>query len=615
MTLHHQNPRHFKAVFQTFDDLADGAEGPGRLADLRAELNRRGLDGYIVPRADAHQNEYVPPREERLAWLCGFTGSAGLLVVLKDKAALFVDGRYTLQAPAQVDTSAFTVVPLAQLKPEQWLETHLPKGATLGFDPWRTTLDGRERFAKAVAAAGGILVPVPEDPFDAIWRDRPEPPRAAVRLLDLAIAGEDTPSKLRRVQESLAEQKLDGALISDPHGTAWLFNIRGADVDHTPLPLAWCIVPTSGLPHLFVEHAKLSHPVREVLGAHAHIHATADLEATLAALATGRALRVDQATAPVHLAQIIEGAGGTVNKGADPIGLLKARKNPAEIAGMREAHVRDAVALTRFLAWFEFEAASGTLTEIDAVEALETFRRDTGELSDISFPTIAGAGENGAIVHYRVTRATNRTIHPHELFLLDSGAQYPDGTTDVTRTLAVGMPSEEMRTRYTLVLKGHLALTHAVFPKGITGAQLDPFARQFLWAAGLDFDHGTGHGVGAGLSVHEGPARISQLGHVPLEAGMILSNEPGYYKTGAYGIRIENLVLVEPRSVPGAEKPCLGFTTLTLVPYDRKLIDLSLITVAERGAIDAYHRLVRNALSPLLAGDDLAWLIRATAPL
>lgn len=615
MTVHHQNPRHFKAVFQTFDDLADGAAGPGRLADLRAELKRRGLDGYVIPRADAHQNEYVPAREERLAWLTGFTGSAGLLIVLRDKAALFVDGRYTLQAPAQVETSAFTVVPLSELRPEKWLETHLPKGAVLGFDPWRTTLDGRDRYAKAVAAAGGALLPVPEDPFDAIWTDRPEAPLAPVRLLDLAVAGEDVPAKLLRVQEALAEQKLDGALISDPHGTAWLLNIRGADVDHTPLPLAWCIVPASGRPHLFVEHAKLSAEVREALTAQVELHTTGDLEATLAEVARGRTFRVDQATAPVHLAQIIEDAGGTVNKGADPIALLKACKNPAEIAGMRAAHLRDAVALTRFLAWFEYEVQTGTLTEIDAVEALETFRRDTGELSDISFPTIAGAGENGAIVHYRVTRATNRTIHPHELFLLDSGAQYPDGTTDVTRTVAVGMPSDEMRARYTLVLKGHLALTHAVFPKGITGAQLDPLARQFLWAAGLDFDHGTGHGVGAGLSVHEGPARISQLGHVPLAEGMILSNEPGYYKAGAYGIRIENLVLVEPRSVPGAEKPCLGFTTLTLVPYDRKLIDLSLITVAERGALDAYHRLVRNALSPLLTGDDLAWLVRATAPL
>ncbi|MFG1478399.1 aminopeptidase P family protein [Xanthobacter sp. V4C-4] len=615
MTVHHQTPRVFKAVFQSFEDLADGAAGPGRLADLRAELARRGLDGYVVPRADAHQNEYVPACEERLAWLTGFTGSAGLLVVLADKAALFVDGRYTLQAPAQVDTDAYTVVPLSQLKPEAWIETHLPKGASLGFDPWRTTLDGRDRLAKAVAAAGGILAGLADDPFDAIWRDRPAPPRAPVRLLDLAIAGEDTGSKLRRVQAALTEQRLDGALISDPHGTAWLFNIRGADVAHTPLPLAWCVVPATGLPHLFVEHAKLSRAVREALGPHAHIHGAADLEATLATLAAGQTFRVDQATAPVRLVQVIEAAGGVASKGADPIALLKACKNPAEIAGMRAAHVRDAVALARFLAWFEFESATGKLTEIDAVEALETFRRDTGELSDISFPTIAGAGENGAIVHYRVTRATNRTLHPHELFLLDSGAQYPDGTTDITRTLAVGMPSEDMRARYTLVLKGHLALTLAVFPKGITGAQLDPLARQFLWAAGLDFDHGTGHGVGAGLSVHEGPARISQLGHVPLAEGMILSNEPGYYKTGAYGIRIENLVLVEPRSVPGAEKPCLGFTTLTLVPYDRKLIDLSLVTVAERGAIDAYHRLVRQALSPHLSGDELAWLVRATAPL
>ncbi|MGR7994871.1 aminopeptidase P family protein [Xanthobacter sp. ZOL 2024] len=615
MTLHHPNPHRFKAVFQTFEDLADGAAGPDRLAALRAELARRGLDGYVIPRADAHQNEYVPAREERLAWMTGFTGSAGLLVVLKDEAALFVDGRYVLQAPAQVETSAFSVVPLSELRPEKWLESHLPKGASLGFDPWRTTLDGRDRLAKAVALAGGILVPVPEDPVAALWSDRPPAPREPIRLLDPAIAGETPVAKLRRVQETLREQRLDGLLVSDPHCTAWLLNIRGGDVAHTPLPLAWCVVPADGLPHLFVDHAKFSREVRASVAEHAHIHPASELEATLAALATGRTFRVDQATAPVHLAQVIEGAGGTVDKGADPIALFKASKNPAEIAGMRAAHVRDGVALVRFLAWFEFAALGGRLTEIDVVEALETFRRETGALTDVSFPTIAGAGENGAIVHYRVTRATNRALHPHELFLLDSGAQYPDGTTDITRTLAVGMPSEEMRARYTLVLKGHLALTLAVFPSGITGAQLDPLARQYLWAAGLDFDHGTGHGVGAGLSVHEGPARISPLGSVPLAAGMILSNEPGYYKKGAYGIRIENLVLVEPRTVPGAEKPCLGFTTLTLVPYDRKLIDLSLITPAERGAIDAYHRLVRGALTPLLEGDDLAWLIRATAPL
>lgn len=612
---HHSPPRHFKALFQTFEDLADGSAGPARLAALREELTRRGLDGYVVPRADAHQNEYVPPSEERLAWLTGFTGSAGMLVVLADKAALFVDGRYTLQAPAQVDTAVYTVVPLAELSPDKWLETALPKGASLGYDPWRTTIDGRDRFAKAVAKAGGILVAVEEDPLAHIWEDRPQAPAAPVRLLDLSVAGEEPEAKLARVREALEKDGVDAALISDPHGTAWLFNIRGADVDHTPLPLAWCIIARDGPPHIFLDGRKLSPAVRAALTAHARLHPADELDEALAALASGRTVRLDQATAPVRFAELIEKAGGTVSKGADPIAHLKACKNAAEIAGMRAAHVRDGVALARFLTWFDAEAPTGKLTEIDVVEALETFRRQTGQLSDVSFPTISGAGENGAIVHYRVTRTTNRAIHPHELFLLDSGAQYPDGTTDITRTLAVGTPTEAMRRHYTLVLKGHLALGRAVFPSGINGAQLDPLARQFLWAAGLDFDHGTGHGVGAGLSVHEGPARISKLGTVPLAEGMILSNEPGYYRTGAYGIRIENLMLVEPREVEEAEKPCLGFSTLTVVPYDRRLIDLDLIDDRERAQIDAYHAEVRALLAPHLEAHENDWLVAATARL
>lgn len=608
-------PRRFEALFQSFDDLADGSSGPERLAALREELAKRGLDGYVVPRADVHQNEYVPDCEERLAFLTGFTGSAGVCVVLPDQAALFVDGRYTLQAPAQVHADAVTVVPYADMSPENWIEAHLAKGQSLGFDPWRTTLDARDKLAKAVGVVGGILVPVEDDPIDVIWTDRPEPPRAPVRLLDPAIAGEQTGAKLRRVREALLAAKVDGALISDPHATAWLFNIRGADVAHTPLPLAWSIVPAEGPPFLFLDEAKLSEDVRDALSALSHLHPVEDLDETLSAFARNRRVRVDQATCPVRLAGLIDKAGGTIDKGQDPIALLKASKNPAEIAGMRAAHLRDGVALARFLAWLETTAPEGGLTEIDAVEALETFRRESGELTDISFPTIAGAGENGAVVHYRVTRTTNRPIRTGELFLLDSGAQYPDGTTDITRTLAVGRPTDEMRHHYTLVLKGHLAIARAVFPKGVSGSQLDPLARQYLWAAGLDFDHGTGHGVGAGLSVHEGPARISKLGHVALAEGMILSDEPGYYREGSYGIRIENLILVEHRDVKGAEKPCLGFSTLTLVPYERSLIDLDLLDQRERAEIDAYHAQVLEAVAPYLDEAARDYLVGATAPL
>lgn len=603
----------FKSLFQSFQDTADGRAGRARLAALRAELAARGIDGYVVPRADAHQNEYVPPCEERLAFLTGFTGSAGTCVVLPEAAALFVDGRYTLQAPAQVDTAAFEIVPLAKMTPEAWIEAHLQKGGTLAYDAWRTTLDGRERLSRAVAEAGGILLALEDDPVAAIWPDRPTPPAEPIRLQPEALAGEAAHAKIARVQAELKKEKVDLALISDPHAVAWLFNIRGADVAHTPIPLAWAVVPADGKPSLFTRAGQLPEAVRGALAEVCTLLPREALEGTVRTHSTGRRVRLDQATAPVHFAGIVERAGGSVAKGADPISLLKAAKNTAEIAGMRAAHLKDAVAFARFLHWFEGAVPEG-LTEIAVVEALETFRREAGDLSDVSFPTISGAGPNGAIVHYRVTEATNRRLGTDELFLLDSGAQYREGTTDITRTLAVGSPTADMRRDYTLVLKGHIAVSRAVFPEGTTGAQIDPFARQFLWAHGLDFDHGTGHGVGAGLSVHEGPARISKLGHVPLKAGMILSNEPGYYRTGAYGIRIENLVVVEPRQ-PGGDRPSLGFGTLTLVPYDRRLIETALLTPEEIAFVDDYHRAVLDAVAPLLDPAARAALEVMTSPL
>lgn len=603
----------FTSVFQSFEDGADGRAGPARLAALRAVLKERGLDGYVVPRADAHQNEYVPPCEERLAFLTGFTGSAGTCVILPEAAALFVDGRYTLQAPAQVEESAFEIIPLARTSPEAWIETHLKKGGTLAYDPWRTTLDGRERLSRAVAEAGGILVALEDDPVAAVWPDRPAPPAAPIRLQPADLAGEDAAAKVARVQAEMTREKVDIALISDPHAVAWLFNIRGADVAHTPIPLAWAIVPAEGLPSIFLRAGQASEEVVEALAPVCRLLPREALEETLCQLASGRRVRLDQATAPVHFAGLVERAGGQVAKGADPIALLKAAKNAAEIAGMKAAHLKDGVAFARFLHWFEGAVGAG-LTEIDVVQALETFRRGAGDLSDVSFPTISGSGPNGAIVHYRVTRGTNRALGAGELFLLDSGAQYREGTTDITRTLAVGLPSAEMRRDYTLVLKGHIAVSRAIFPEGATGAQIDPFARQFLWAHGLDFDHGTGHGVGAGLSVHEGPARISKLGHVPLRPGMILSNEPGYYRTGAYGIRIENLVVVEPRA-PGGDRPSLGFDTLTLVPYDRRLIETALLTPEETAFIDDYHRTVAEVVGPLVEPEVRAWLEVQTSPL
>ena len=606
----------FEARFQSFEDPQSSATGP-RLAALRAELGRRDLTGFILPRADRHQNEYVPPSEERLAWLTGFTGSAGTVLVLLDRAVLFVDGRYTLQARDQVDAAAFTIVNSGDTAPDRWIEANLPAGARLGYDPWLHTSDNAERLAKACSTAGASLVSAESNPLDAVWTDRPAPPLGSVTLHDFRFAGEYASSKLNRLRGEIATLRADALVVSDPHAVAWTFNIRGSDVAHTPLPLCFAIVPKEGRPSLYVEDAKLSNAVRHTLAEFSEVRDVADFARDLTELGNRkRTVRLDQATAADALSRIIGDAGGKVTRGADPIALMKAVKNPVEIEGAREAHRRDGAAMARFLAWFEREAIYGKLTEIEAVEALESFRRDTGALKDVSFPTIAGSGPHGAIVHYRVTRATNRRIAPGELFLVDSGGQYEDGTTDITRTVAVGEPTDEMRERFTLVLKGHIAIARAVFPDGVTGAQLDPFARQYLWAAGLDFDHGTGHGVGSYLSVHEGPARISKLGTTPLKRGMILSNEPGYYKTGEYGIRIENLILVtEAPAAPGGEKPLNTFETLSLVPIDQHLIEPAMLAAEEVSWLEIYHARVAGALSTLVDAPTRIWLEAATRPL
>jgi Xaa-Pro aminopeptidase len=607
----------FEARFQSFEDRTERAASAARVAALRTELARRGLTGFIIPRSDRHQNEYVPASEERLAWLTGFTGSAGAAIVLMERAVLFVDGRYTLQVREQVDTSLFTIEHLVETPPDRWIETNLTNADRLGYDPWLHTVESAERLAKACAAAGAALVAVEPDLIDAIWSDRPVPPLGAVMLHDLRFAGEAAEDKLTRIRAEVVKLRADALVVSDPHAVAWAFNIRGADVAHTPLPLAFAVIPQAGRATLFVDGRKLSNDVRDRLEGLADIREPADFVQALAALGQAhKTVRLDQATAADALARLVTTHGGKVARGACPIALMKAVKNPAEISGARAAHVRDGAAMTRFLAWFDREAARGTLTEIDAVAALESFRRDTGLLKDISFPTISGAGPDGAIVHYRVTSKTNRGIAPGELFLIDSGGQYQDGTTDITRTVAVGAPTVEMCERFTQVLKGHIAIARAVFPDGTTGAQLDSFARQFLWTQGLDFDHGTGHGVGSYLSVHEGPARISKLGTTALRRGMILSNEPGYYKAGAYGIRIENLVLVvEAAAVPGAEKALNAFETLTLAPIDRRLVVTDMLTRDEMDWLDGYHARVAQILSPLVDDETRAWLAAATRPL
>ena len=599
--------------FQSFEDASDSQQSAERLAALRRQLEASSLDGFIVPRADEHQDEYTPACAERLAWLTGFTGSAGLAIVLVDRAALFVDGRYTVQAGEQLDLKAFTPVALADKSPECWLQENLQRGARLGYDAWLHTRPQIERFERAAANAGAHLVAASANPIDAIWSDRPLAPAEPVRMHPERLAGEMAAGKLARVAAALGAR--DRLFVSDPHALAWLFNLRGSDVAHTPIALGWATIPRAGRPELFLDPRKLTPDASETLGALADLSDPGQLLGALQRAGERReSVLFDAATAPAALIHALEQAGGKPVVEVDPIALMKARKNAAELKGSRAAHARDGAALTRFLAWFAETAPAGRLTEIGAAEALEAFREQTGELKDLSFPTISAAGPHAALPHYRVTRASNRKIG-RGLFLVDSGAQYEDGTTDVTRTLAVGEPTADMRDRFTRVLKGHIAIARAVFPAGVSGAQIDAFARRGLWDAGLDFDHGTGHGVGSYLSVHEGPQRISKLGGAPLEPGMIVSNEPGYYKPGRWGVRIENLVVVEPRRIKGAERDMLGFETLTLAPIDLSLIDAALLDEDEIAWLDAYHARVRASLAPMLEPKVAKWLAQATRPL
>jgi len=601
--------------FQSFSEPSDPAQVAGRVAALRKALAAQGLDGFIVPRADEHQGEYVPAHMARLAWLTGFTGSAGNAIVLADKAALIVDGRYTLQSAAQTDTAVVTPVKMEETPLARWIERNLPAGGKLGYDPWLHTVDGVAQLEKAAASAGGSLVAVSANPIDALWADRPAPPMAAVKAHPGAYAGEDTASKLERIRKALEEAKVDALVVSDPHALAWTFNVRGGDVEHTPLPLGYAIVPREGRPTVFLAPEKITNEAGDAIGAVGEIAPPAALESQLKKLGAAKAtVRLDSTTAASALATLIREAGGTPDAGADPTALMKARKNAAELAGARNAHLRDGAVMANYLSWLAREAPKGRLTEIDAVAALESERLKTGLLKDVSFTTIAGAGPNAALPHYRVTEASNRVIEPG-IFLVDSGGQYEDGTTDITRTIVIGEPTAEMRDRYTRVLKGHVAISRLVFVKGTSGAQLDAFARLPLWQGGFDFDHGTGHGVGSYLSVHEGPQRLSKLGTTPLEPGMILSNEPGYYKEGHYGIRIENLIVVEERQIPGGERAIYGFETITWSPYERALIDTGLLDAGEIAWIDAYHAKVWGKIGPLVEGEAKKWLENACRPL
>ncbi len=600
----------FTSLCQSFAELGGAAHGAERVKALRGELAARGHDGFVAPRADEHQNEYVPASAERLMWLTGFSGSAGLAIVLEERAAIFVDGRYTVQAPAQVDPAVFAVRHIVDEPPGAWIEAHLKAGQRLGYDPWLATPDMVERWGRACRAAGGELVAVETNPIDAIWSDRPQAPLGAVSAHPARLAGESAARKIARVRAALGAS--DGLLVSDAHAVAWAFNIRGADVAHTPLPLSFAYLPRQGRPTLFVDGRKLSKAMRARLAELADIDEPDWLVGFMTGLgAAGLRVAFDVSSAPARLTQAVEAAGGTAVVGPDPIALMKAVKNKAELDGARAAHVRDGAAMARFLSWFDREAPKGSLSEIAATQALETFRRQTGALKDVSFPTIAAAGPHAAIPHYHVSEASNLPIG-RGIFLVDSGGQYEDGTTDITRTLCVGRPSAEMRDRFTRVLKGHIAIARAIFPMGTSGAQIDALARQALWRAGLDFDHGTGHGVGSYLSVHEGPQRIAKTGTVALAPGMIVSNEPGYYAAGKYGIRIENLVVVESRAIPRAERKMLGFETISLAPIDLRLVEAKLMDGEEIAWLDAYHARVRGVIGPLVDRETRGWLKAAT---
>jgi Xaa-Pro aminopeptidase len=605
-------------MFQDFSSSADPALGAERVARLRARLKRLGVDAVIVPRSDEHMGEYVPPSSERLAWLTGFTGSAGWAIIAHDKAALFVDGRYTLQAPAQVPTAIFEVVQVPETAPTDWITRHLGKGTRIGFDPWLHTRAGIALIEDALAKSEITLRVLPRNPVDEIWgAERPPIPRGPVAVQPLELAGVAAADKIKDLQRQLREAGEAAVVLTLPDSIAWLFNIRGSDVKHNPTPLAFAVVPVTGKPELFVERVKLGPEARAHLNAIARVRPPDALAERLAVLKEERKrVRLDTATAAMWLWQRLGGKSGKISEAADPCILPKARKNEAEIRGTRVAHNRDGVAVTRFLAWLDREAPKGTVDEISAVRTLEAMRAETQALKEISFDTISGSGPNGAIVHYRVTDATNRLLQPGELFLVDSGAQFIDGTTDITRTVAIGTPTAEMRDRFTRVLMGHIAIAELRFPAGTTGAHIDAFARHALWQAGFDYDHGTGHGVGSYLSVHEGPQSVSKRGHVVLEPGMILSNEPGYYKTGAYGIRIENLLLISPpAALPGGDRPMLGFETLTLVPIDRRLIDAALLGPAGLAWLNAYHARVAAEIGPHLTGTERDWLDHATAPI
>jgi len=591
-----------------------------RLKALREQLKATELDGFVVPLTDEHMSEYVGSYAQRLAWLTGFEGSAGSAVVLPEQAAIFVDGRYTLQVRSQVSADHWSYQSVPETSTTQWLEEHAAEGARIGYDPWLHTRDWVKKAKAALASRNAELVAVDRNPIDEIWKDRPEASKAHLVVQPEQYAGKSAAEKRTEIGDWLAKHHADAAVLSALDSLAWAFNIRGADVTRTPVALAYALVNADGTADLFVAGEKVGPEVRQHLGNGVRLHERHEFESALGELA-GKTVVVDPERAVAAIFDALENAGAKILPLRDPTVLPKALKNPAEISGQKAAQERDGAVISKFLRWVDEQAPGGDVDELKASDHLESLRRENPELRDLSFDSISGAGPNGAIVHYRSSEKTNRKLEKGTLYLIDSGGQYVDGTTDITRTVPIGEPTDEMRDRFTRVLKGHIAIATAVFPKGTRGSQLDSFARRPLWEAGLDYAHGTGHGVGSFLSVHEGPQRISPVGSSqsggdePLQVGMILSNEPGYYKTGEYGIRIENLVLVVEREIEGAEKDMLGFETLTFAPIDRRLVDAGMLDPEEVIWLNCYHAHVLARIGPNLSGADLDWLRQACAPI
>lgn len=596
-------------MFQNFSVTTSLETGLGRLSKLREEMRAEKVDGFLVPRADAHFGENVAANSERLAWLTGFTGSAGFCMALLEKAGAFVDGRYTLQVRTQVDLDHFTPVPMHEVELSDWLIEVLPDGGTIAYDPWLHSYDQIDKLETAFADHN-IILRKTDNLVDRAWADRPASPKGKIHPYAIGFAGETSENKCLKIGKGLAKKELSAAVLTLPDSIAWLLNIRGSDIFRTPVALCFAILHIDGKVDLFVDPDKCDDALRAHLGDEVSLHSESDFVSALAKLEGN--VGVDRTTAPIIISDQLQNPVWEV----DPCILPKAIKNPTEIAGTRAAHIRDGAAMVEFLCWLEGAAPRGDLTEIDVVKKLEMFRRNTNVLKDISFETISGAGPNGAIVHYRVDENSNRAVKAGETLLVDSGGQYEDGTTDITRTVAVGEVSVDTKRANTLVLKGMIAITRARWPEGLVGRDLDGFARMALWQAGMDYDHGTGHGVGSYLGVHEGPQGIARRAMRPLEVGMILSNEPGHYKEGAYGIRIENLLVVTPPTIPeGGDREMLGFETLTFAPIDRHLILADLLTLDERKWLDDYHAEVLEKLGKLVSSDTLTWLELACAPI